>query len=326
MYFNVTNDGNIYPNPNMDFVDVEYDEPLYKTINPKKLYKKIFKKLFDERHCFPNYNNYELYTDRLLGAGSYGNVYLGYDCYNNKYVSIKQLKLGKKFYREIKALRAVGCSQNTLCYYDYYEDEESKIGYIMTEYINGQTLNIYMKHKIDIKVILYFFEQLINGVEFIHDHNYAHRDLKPENIIVDNNLNLKIIDFGTTCSKHVACDLKYKNGTAEYMPPESLSEYENFIDYNNSKKLKIAKAHDIWSLSVIFYQMLNNMKLPYETYSIERNDIYQSNYESSNTKINKYLNTFINDLIVLEYKNRYDIHTIKDMFHKLFKKIKKYLY
>jgi len=40
------------------------------------------------------------------------------------------------------------------------------------------------------------FYQILNAVEYLHRLEIAHRDLKPENILLDNDYNVKLIDFG----------------------------------------------------------------------------------------------------------------------------------
>ena len=41
-----------------------------------------------------------------------------------------------------------------------------------------------------------FFHQILAGVEQIHRVNVVHRDLKPENLLLDEQRNIKIVDFG----------------------------------------------------------------------------------------------------------------------------------
>ncbi len=41
-----------------------------------------------------------------------------------------------------------------------------------------------------------FFHQIIDGVDYLHKLGIVHRDLKPENMLLDNNKNIKIVDFG----------------------------------------------------------------------------------------------------------------------------------
>lgn len=80
----------------------------------------------------------------------------------------------------------------------------------------------------------------------MHKLNYVHRDLKPENIVfetIGEDLNLKIIDFGT--SRKICNDekLTVKMGTPYYIAPEVLNK-------NYDQKC------DIWSIGVIFYILL----------------------------------------------------------------------
>ena len=50
-----------------------------------------------------------------------------------------------------------------------------------------------------------FFRQIVAAVGYIHYKGYAHRDLKPENLLLDEDQNLKLIDFGL-CAKPKVVD------------------------------------------------------------------------------------------------------------------------
>jgi serine/threonine protein kinase len=59
----------------------------------------------------------------------------------------------------------------------------------------------------------FFLLQMVESMEYMHSRRVVHRDLKLENILIDDQLNLKIADFGFAC-------LKSYRGTMTYMAPE----------------------------------------------------------------------------------------------------------
>jgi len=96
------------------------------------------------------------------------------------------------------------------------------------ELVSGVSLYSYLKSKVDQKLEeaegKQIYNQIINGMNYLHKNNIIHRDLKLENVVLDNNKNIKIIDFGFST---ISTNDTYSNffcGTPTYMPPEIVSK------------------------------------------------------------------------------------------------------
>ena len=107
-----------------------------------------------------------------------------------------------------------------------------------------------------------YFQQLISGVEYLHENKIVHRDLKPENLLLDERLNLKIADFGTACKFEKGKKMKYPAGTMRYQLPEAFAGLE--ID---------AEEADLFACGIILFLMVSG-HFPFEAAS--RNDYFYS--------------------------------------------------
>lgn len=96
----------------------------------------------------------------------------------------------------------------------------------------------------------YIMRQVFEGVNYIHSRSIVHRDLKPENILLDDNLNVKITDFGFAKYLPEGQKLFDLCGTPGYLAPETLkvNMFDNAPGYS--------KEVDIWACGVIMFTLL----------------------------------------------------------------------
>ncbi|XP_043270270.1 phosphorylase b kinase gamma catalytic chain, skeletal muscle/heart isoform isoform X2 [Venturia canescens] len=96
----------------------------------------------------------------------------------------------------------------------------------------------------------YIMRQVFEGVQHIHNQGIVHRDLKPENILLDDNLNVKITDFGFARMLTPGDKLYDLCGTPGYLAPEVLkcNMFENAEGYGYEV--------DVWACGVIMFTLL----------------------------------------------------------------------
>jgi serine/threonine-protein kinase len=95
---------------------------------------------------------------------------------------------------------------------------------------------------------------VLDGLEYIHANGVVHRDLKPENIMVNDQDNIKLIDFGIA-GDSAARRLTYANFTATLGTP-------NYISPEQVKGKRGDGRSDLYAMGVILYEMLSG-KVPF---------------------------------------------------------------
>ncbi len=137
-----------------------------------------------------------------LSNGSFGKtVLLKDDNINHNFVCKKYEPLKginkedyyTHFINEIKLLHLL-YHDNIVRIFNYYLYPEKYTGYIMMEYVEGEDILSHLKKFPE--NLNSVFEQTIKGFVYLEDNNILHRDIRPTNIMVDDNSNVKIIDFG----------------------------------------------------------------------------------------------------------------------------------
>jgi len=136
-----------------------------------------------------------------------------------------------------------------------FGDEKRSRVYMVMEWCPGRLLRQIMDEgKLSHDRAIRIAEGVLQALDYIHANGVVHRDLKPENIMVDENDNIKLIDFGIA-SDSSARRLTYANFTATLGTP-------NYISPEQVKGKRGDGRSDLYSMGVILYEMLTG-KLPF---------------------------------------------------------------
>lgn len=219
---------------------------------------------------------YEVDYAKMLGKGTYGEVYLAWSSSMNRSVAIKELSESKLkevasrnmlhlIEHEIRAQRHHRLwNENVVKFFDVYATmkEDEPVLHMVMEVINGidtgRELTGYLSaaHQVGGGIreekAKDIFAQIVKAVQFCHDHGIAHRDLKPSNVLLTDvaedgrrRTTVKLIDFGLSCPSNQTQTLR--TGSPYYMAPEVVNE-----------KPYDPRQADYWSLGVILFKMFEN--------------------------------------------------------------------
>lgn len=205
----------------------------------------------------------------LLGRGGYSEVYKAYDLENTKEVACKIHRFDDNWSRSMQAnyikhaLRENQTHQKLnhpriVKHYDTIEMDNNSFCTVL-ELCSGPDLSEYLKLNswIPEKEAKLIITQILSGLKYLSEHNpkIIHYDLKPQNILFHNG-EIKISDFGLwkiVEDNSEKVELTSQGvGTYWYQPPECFEVGPN--------PPLISNKVDVWSLGVIFYEMLYGVR------------------------------------------------------------------
>ncbi|NXL99179.1 HUNK kinase, partial [Tyrannus savana] len=148
---------------------------------------------------------------------------------------------------------------------DILETENSY--YLVMELCPGGNLmhKIYEKKRLEEHEARKYIRQLILAVEHLHRAGVVHRDLKIENLLLDEDNNIKLIDFGlSNCAGILGYSDPFSTqcGSPAYAAPELLA------------RKKYGPKIDVWSIGVNMYAMLTGT-LPFTVEPFSLRALYQ---------------------------------------------------
>ena len=196
----------------------------------------------------------------VLGRGSMGTVYKGFDPHIHRQVAIKTIhrellgdssatdSMAARFRNEAKAVGRIA-HPGVVAIYDFGEDGD--VTFIAMEYVEGRTLDdiLGVPQMLSEANLLSVMDQLLESLSIAHAQGVWHRDIKPANLIVTKTGQVKLTDFGIARLEDAnLTQVSSMIGTPAYMAPEQFTGQG--IDHRA----------DLFACGVLLYRMLTGRR------------------------------------------------------------------
>lgn len=315
--------------------EADVKEKLVKYYKERIVLEAEDRRLTEENKSTYMKNNWPILNKRylilsLIGKGGYSEVYKAYDLVNHINVACKIHQLEQSWSETVKELyirHTIRENQihqkinheKIVKHFDTVEIDNNSFATVL-ELCSGPDLSYYLKQnghlgEREARIII---KQIIIGLKELHRQGIIHYDLKPQNIIFHKG-EVKISDFGL--AKEMADKDKIELttmgvGTYYYLPPETF--------YQNKNNL-IDQKVDIWSVGIIFYELLYGVK-PFAN-NISQEDILKNNLiilsksvefpTDSKLSVSKETQDFIRRCLSKDVNLRYNVYQAYDSLNEL---------
>jgi len=193
-----------------------------------------------------------------VGTGAYGQVCSARDSRTGGMAAIKKLSRpfqsvmhAKRAFREIRLLKHMN-HENVISLLDTFTPQEDLNEftdvYLVTHLMGADLNNIMKVQTLSDEHVQFLVYQLLRGLKYIHSAGIIHRDLKPSNVAVNENCELKILDFGLARASDDS--MTGYVATRWYRAPEIML---NWMQYDSKV--------DIWSVGCIMAELLTRRAL-----------------------------------------------------------------
>src|SRR5437588_7218914 len=199
--------------------------------------------------------NYRLL--RLLGRGSFAEVYLGEHIYLHRHVALKVLHTSlsdeavEPFLAEAQLLARLA-HPNIVPVFDFAV--EDGIPFLVMDYaLRGSVLRAHPRGScLSLATTAAYVKGIASALQYAHNHQVIHRDVKSENLLRGAQQELLLSDFGLALFTPSSEQLSSQEmaGTLPYMAPEQIRGKPDF-------------ASDQYALGVVAYEWLTGVR-PFE--------------------------------------------------------------
>lgn len=190
----------------------------------------------------------------IIGSGGFSTVVKSYNSVKEMEYAIKVIskrKMSRNLYNSIIRERNIWkdltdkCNNNFINKLYWTLQDGLNIYFVMDLVKCGDMFDLIKDVTLDNEDCLFYFCEILSGLNYIHYKNIIYRDLKLENILMKPDGHILLTDFGISQKKTNIHDKI--SGTPLYFSPEMITD--KIID----------KKNDIWALGIILYEMTGNI-------------------------------------------------------------------
>ncbi|GAB2298940.1 Serine/threonine-protein kinase ht1 [Dionaea muscipula] len=203
----------------------------------------------------------QLFIGNKFASGAHSRIYRG--IYKQRAVAVKMVRI-PAHKEDIKArLEQQFKSEVALLSRLYHTNivqfiaacKKPPVYCIITEYMSQGTLRMYLNKKepysLSMETTLRLALDISRGMEYLHSQGVIHRDLKSNNLLLNDEMRVKVADFGTSCLETQSQDSKGNMGTYRWMAPEMI------------KDKPYTRKVDVYSFGIVLWELTTAL-LPFQ--------------------------------------------------------------
>ncbi|XP_014517924.1 serine/threonine-protein kinase HT1 [Vigna radiata var. radiata] len=203
----------------------------------------------------------QLFIGNRFASGAHSRIYRG--VYKQRAVAVKMVKMPFQDEEKKELLEEQFNSEVALLSRLFHFNivqfiaacKKPPVYCIITEYMSQGNLRMYLNNKepysLSMERIVRFALDISRGMEYLHSQGVIHRDLKSSNLLLDDDLRVKVADFGTSCLETRCRKSKGNSGTYRWMAPEML------------KEKPYTRKVDVYSFGIVLWELTTSL-LPFQ--------------------------------------------------------------